>query len=163
MLDTVTHRIGQLSALVAALAFAVLLVALGAQFTAREVLGIGLIGADELARLAFVWCALFGASAAWCDDALHRIDLLSRNCSGLAARLLGLLCQGLIAGVLCYLIFYGWRMSLRAWPQTTSSLEISGGWTYLALPIAAALMLVVCLIRAAQLATASTPTAPQNP
>jgi len=150
MLAWVSRQIARLSVLIATVSFAVLLSALSIQFFAREVFSLGIIWADEVARLAFVWCALFGASAAWCDDALHRIDLLSRTARGWVARLIWLVCLALIAAVLIYLIYYGWRMSLRAWPQTTSTLQISAGWSYIPLPLTAALMLWVCLARLLQ-------------
>lgn len=129
------------------MAFLLLLGALLAGFVSREVLGRGLIGTDELARLSFVWCALFGASAAWSDDALHRIDLLTRQLQGLTARWCAWLRQAMISGVLLYLIYYGWLMMLRALDQTSSSLQISGIWIYLPLPIAATLMLVTSIGR----------------
>jgi gluconokinase len=143
----VTQAVGRLSVLTAATAFAVLLGALFAGFVSRELFGRGLIGADELARLSFVWCALFGASAAWRDNALHRIDLFTRNLHGFAARLTNAAAYALITGVLVYLVHYGWLMMQRALDQTTSTLQISGAWFYAPLPIAAGLMLVITIGR----------------
>lgn len=143
----VTQAVGRLSVATAATAFVVLLGALFAGFVSRELFGRGLIGADELARLSFVWCALFGASAAWRDNALHRIDLFTRDLQGFAARLTNAAAYALIAGVLLYLIYYGWLMMQRALDQTTSTLQISGVWFYAPLPIAAALMLLTTIVR----------------
>jgi len=143
----VTQAVGRLSVMTAATAFVVLLGALFAGFVSRELFGRGLIGADELARLSFVWCALFGASAAWRDNALHRIDLFTRDLQGFAARLTNSAAHALITGVLLYLIYYGWLMMQRALDQTTSTLQISGAWFYAPLPIAAALMLVTTIDR----------------
>ena len=141
------HGIGRLSVVTAAVAFLLLLSSLFAGFVSRELFSHGLIWSDELARLSFVWCALFGATAAWSTDALHRIDLLTRDLRGLPALLATAVANTLVGATLIYLIYYGWRMMSRALDQTTSTLEISGAWFYAPLPVAASLMLVITACR----------------
>ena len=141
------HGLGRLSVVTAAIAFLLLLGSLFTGFVSRELLNHGLIWSDELARLSFVWCALFGATAAWSRDALHRIDLVTRDLRGLPAMLTTAVANTLVAATLLYLIYYGWRMTSRALDQTTSTLEISGAWFYAPLPVAASLMLVITACR----------------
>ncbi len=139
--------VGRLSVVTAALAFVVLLSSLVCGFVSRELLTRGLVWSDELARLSFVWCALFGAAAAWSNDGLHRIDLFVRGLSASRHRLAALFSYALIVFVLLYLVNHGWSMTARAMGQTTSTLQISGAWFYVPLPAAAGLMLVTTLGR----------------
>lgn len=141
------RSIGRLSIATAAAAFVLLLASLFAGFVSREWFAHGLIWSDELARLSFVWCALFGATAAWCDHALHRIDLLVRHLQDNSRRTSLWVCHGLIGMVQVYLIVHGWIMMQRALDQTTSTLQISGAWLYAPLPLAASLMLMVTIGR----------------
>ncbi len=53
------------------------------------------------------------------------------------------LVQTMISIALVYLLWYGLAMLQRALDQTTETLEISGAWLYLPIPVMAAMMLVV--------------------
>lgn len=131
-----------LSLFISATAFVILLSSLLGQFVSRSVFNTGLIWADELARVCFVWCSFFGAVAAWQARALHRIDMLTRSLVGAVGSVVNRLVQLLISSALVYLIWYGSAMLWRALDQTTETLEISGAWLYLPVPLSAMLMLL---------------------
>lgn len=131
-----------LSLFISATSFVILLSSLLGQFVSRSVFNTGLIGADELARLCFVWCSFFGAVAAWQTRALHRIDMLTRSLDGAVGLIVNRMVSLLISAALVYLIWYGGAMFWRALDQTTETLEISGSWFYLPVPTAALLMLL---------------------
>jgi TRAP-type C4-dicarboxylate transport system permease small subunit len=124
-------------------AFTVLLMSLLGQFISRALFNTGLIWSDELARLCFVWCSFFGAVVAWQTQALHRIDMLMRRLTSAWRTLFERLVQTMISIALVYLLWYGLAMLQRALDQTTETLEISGAWLYLPIPVMAAMMLVV--------------------
>lgn len=132
------------SALVVSItAFTILLMSLLGQFVSRSLFNTGLIWSDELARICFVWCSFFGAVAAWQTQALHRIDMLTRRLTGAWRTLFERLVQTMISIALVYLLWYGLAMLQRALDQTTETLEISGAWLYLPIPVMATMMLAV--------------------
>jgi len=149
MLPKVLLRVsGGLSQAVSIAGFLILLTCLLGQFFFRTFLNTGLMWADELARLSFVWCALFGAVAAWHSGGLHRIDMFTRELTGIAQRATHWVVHGLVAATLLYLVWWGCVMVVRAFDQTTETLEISGAWLYIPIPAAATLMLLVTFMHA---------------
>lgn len=139
------------SALVVSItAFMILLMSLLAQFVSRSLFNTGLIWSDELARICFVWCSFFGAVAAWQTQALHRIDMLTRRLTGGRRAFVDRLVQMAISFALVYLLWHGLAMLHRARDQTTETLEISGAWLYLPIPVMATMMLVVTWLPSAQ-------------
>jgi TRAP-type C4-dicarboxylate transport system permease small subunit len=130
--------------------FLILLMSLLGQFISRSLFNTGLIWSDELARICFVWCSFFGAVAAWQTQALHRIDMLTRRLTGVWRGLVDCLVQVVISIALLYLLWHGLAMFERALDQTTETLEISGAWLYLPIPVMATMMLVVTWLPRAQ-------------
>ena len=118
-----------------------------AQFVGRAALGAGLHWTGELARFAFVWCALLGAAAAWQAGALHRVDILQRRLRGGPHRLLEAVVLLLVLAACAYLLHHGVRLTQRVVGQTSSTMEISMAWVYAAMPVSAAAMIAATLLR----------------
>lgn len=143
LMRSISQWILTVSLSISVVAFLILLASLLGQFVSRAVFNTGLIWSDELARICFVWCSLFGAVAAWQTRALHRIDMLTRHLTGAWRWTLDRLVQIVISSALIYLLRHGLAMMQRALDQTTETLEISGAWIYAPVPLVAVLMLVV--------------------
>jgi TRAP-type C4-dicarboxylate transport system permease small subunit len=153
MIDRIGRGLFRLEAGLAALFLCLIVFCVFGQFFGRTVLNLGLHWTGELARFAFVWCAMLGAAAALQTGALHRVDMLARRLAGPSRRALEGLVLGLVLFVLAYLMFYGIRMTQRVVPQLSSTMEISMAWVYAALPVAVAGMIVSTLLSLLRLAT----------
>ena len=116
-------------------------VCLVAQIAARSLFSVGLPWSGELARFLAVWCALFGATAAFADGSLHRIELVVARLAPPRQRLTLWFCRLAVLATLVAMLVSGIMMTLRAAPQLSSAMQISMAWVYAALPTTAVLML----------------------
>lgn len=105
---------------------------------------------EEAARYLMIWIVMLAGSLLVRDEQLVRVDFLDhlwprswlvwRNA---AFRLL-------LAGMLAVLVWQGWEQAVFSMNRTTTALQISWIWPYLAVPVGGALMLVQMLARAAE-------------
>lgn len=126
-----------------ALAAALVMVVTGSVI-ARYGFQVGLLWAEEVSRLTFVWVVFLGAHLALRRRAHLSITLLvDRLPSGprLAIRIAGTL---LVLAFLAVIVWYGVELVAQTWRfgRVTAMLGISAAWGYLAVPVAGALMFV---------------------
>lgn len=123
---------------------AVLVVVVTGSVVARYAFGIGLLWAEEVSRLTFVWVVFLGAYLA-----LRRrshlaitviVDRLSAGVRG-AIRFVGTL---LVLAFIGVIVWFGTLLVLQTWQfgRVTAMLGISAAWGYLAVPVAGVLMFV---------------------
>ena len=114
---------------------------------ARYVLEVGILWAEEVSRLLFVWVVFLGSYVALRRKAHMAIDILadrlapaSRDRLMLAARLVVLVFLAVIA-------WAGGRLVLTTleFGRVTPILGISAAWAYLSVPVAAVLMVMETL------------------
>lgn len=102
---------------------------------------------EEAARYLMIWIVMLSGSLLVRDDQLVRVDFLDylwpqsllvwRN---VAFRLL-------LACMLAVLVWQGWDQAVFGMRRTTTALQISWFWPYLAIPVGGALMLIQMLAR----------------
>lgn len=143
------HGIGTLVEWITVILTATLVVLVSTNVFARYVLEIGLLWAEELSRLTFVWTVFLGAYLALRRNSHLSITFVTDRLPLRARQLI------IAAGTLLTLIFLGVLMwgGLRLVLQTlqfgrvTPILGISAAWGYLSVPLAALLMLLETLRR----------------
>jgi len=107
---------------------AVMVAVVSAQVVARYGFNTGIGWADEVARLAFVWCVFLGMAVAVRARAHIGLDLLTANAirplRAVLGRVVPLACAALS-------LLVAWESALIAagqWDERMISLELSSGW-----------------------------------
>ncbi|WP_454019625.1 TRAP transporter small permease [Azospirillum sp. Marseille-Q6669] len=146
---------------------AVLVTLVTANVFARYALEVGLLWAEEVSRLLFVWVVFLGSWVALRRKAHMAIDVVAERlpaASRAAVVLLGQLC---VLVFLCVVAWAGYRLVMTTldFGRATPILGISAAWGYLAVPVAAALMALEVLreLIASVAASARTGAAAQGP
>lgn len=109
---------------------------------ARYVFGLGVLWAEEVSRLLFVWVVFLGAYIALCRRAHMAIVMVVDALPHMPRRLVRALGWGLVMVFLLVLAFSGYRLvaSTLGFGRTTPILGISAAWAYMSVPVSAALM-----------------------
>jgi TRAP-type C4-dicarboxylate transport system permease small subunit len=109
---------------------------------ARYVFGLGVLWAEEVSRLMFVWVVFLGAYIALCRKGHMAIVMVVDALPDMPRRLVRALGWVLVLVFLVVLAFSGYRLvaSTLGFGRTTPILGISAAWAYLSVPVAAALM-----------------------
>jgi TRAP-type transport system small permease protein len=121
---------------VMAVLLAVMTLLAGAQIVGRFVFGYSIFWSDELARFLLVWVSFLGLTIGVRRGAHPGIDSLVRALPPRGSRVvLGL---AVLLSLLFFLVmvWYGGALTLRTWPQWSTSLGIRMGIPYLAVPVA---------------------------
>lgn len=136
-----------LASLIARLMLIAVVIMLVVQVILRFGFSYSLPWPEEAARYLMIWIVMLSGSLLVRDDQLVRVDFLDylwpsawlvwRNA---AFRLL-------LSAMLCVLVWQGWDQAMFAVRRTTTALQISWFWPYLAIPVGGALMLVQMLAR----------------
>jgi len=128
------------------LAFAALIITVGLQVFARNVLRVPLIWTLDVAQLLFSWLIFVGAAIAYRKGAHYTVDVIPARwrSAGIALEVVGVLAALLVIYVL---VVPGWTNVLIRSTGSISSLDISLMWTVLPLPISGLLMLVFLIER----------------
>jgi len=102
---------------------------------------------EEAARYLMIWIVMLAGSLLVRDDQLVRVDFLDGFWpkSWLVWR--NAIFRVLLAAMLCVLVWQGWEQADFATRRTTTALQISWFWPYLAIPVGGALMLIQMLAR----------------
>jgi TRAP-type transport system small permease protein len=111
----------------------------------RYVLQDALSWTEEFSKFLMIWMALMGSPIALQLGAHVGIDALPNALKGRAHFVLLLITQLIILSLLTICIKEGTALTLLAGRQTASSLELSLGWIYMAMPLGAALMFLVAI------------------
>ena len=117
---------------------ALLVVAVAGEVVFRYAIQQSLIFSDELARYLFIWATFLGASLALRRGQHIGLEL------GLHARsrLLRLAVRIMVGAFLVVLLWTSTELVPTMWAQRSTTLGISMGWIFLALPVGALLMLL---------------------
>lgn len=140
-----------------------LVVLVSANVFARYALKIGVLWAEELSRLAFVWIVFLGAYVALCRKGHMALEVGVQKLAPAAQRPVLILSRVLVLVFLGVVVWSGAQLVATTlhYGRQLPMLGISAGWGYLSVPVAAALMFVEVLrsIRADSdpAATAATP------
>ena len=118
-----------------------------AQVIMRYVFNDSFFGAEELARFLFTWFIFLSATIG-VDRGIHfAMDVIVRT---LPARLqagLALLVHAIVLGILAVLVVQGLELAVRNWRQSSSALGVPLSVPNAAIPLAAAVMILVVLRR----------------
>ncbi len=123
------------------IAFAALIVTVGLQVLARNILHEPMIWTGDIAQLLFTWLIFLGAGAGLRTGSHYTVDLLPMH-RPLVKAFTGW--TGLISGVLVALIMLvnGWELAVIRSAAPIQSVGISRFWMYLPIPLCGAVMLL---------------------
>jgi len=119
-------------------AFAGLVVTVGLQVLARNVLKIPLIWTPDVAQILFTWLIFVGAALAYRRGAHYAIDLVPDGMPRLG-RALDLVSDAAALLVVFVMVRYGAMLTEMRASGEIASLGISAAWGYLAIPVGGAL------------------------
>lgn len=113
---------------------------------ARFVLKISTPYAEELTRLAMVWCIFFGSSLAVRFNGHAKLDAVLKKLPGVLQLVMKILIQLAIAILSFVIMYYGMIITIKAWPDRTTSLAYPFGVFYLPAVICGFLMMVYAIV-----------------
>lgn len=111
----------------------------------RYVLGSALAWTEEVSKFLMIWMALMGAPVGLHLGTHVGIDALKAALKGRSHFSLLLLGQLIILSLLWVWIKEGIAMTMMARMQTASSVDLSLGWVYLAIPVGSFMMLMIAI------------------
>ncbi|MEM8663293.1 MAG: TRAP transporter small permease [Pseudomonadota bacterium] len=114
--------------------FAALVVTVGLQVLARNVIKIPLIWTLDVAQLLFAWLIFVGAALAYRRGAHYRIDIVPEGRTGIS-RVLNLLSDVAALAVVFVLVRYGFTITQMRSRGEVPSLGISEAWFYASIPV----------------------------
>jgi TRAP-type C4-dicarboxylate transport system permease small subunit len=151
----VTRALRAAERLLDALAVLLFLVMFGlvlAQVVCRYLLNDPLVWSEELARYLFVWVAFLGWTVAARRDRHIAVTMLRDRLPSAGARWMALLGEAAVALFAVVLAREGLAMTARSWNVPSVTLPVGFAVVYLAVPVAAAVVLLASLGRIAALA-----------
>lgn len=124
-----------------------LVLLVSANVFARYALQVGILWAEELSRLAFVWVVFLGAYVALCRKGHMALEIGVEKLAPSARRPVLILSRILVLVFLAVVVWSGAQLvgSTLTYGRHLPMLGISAGWGYLSVPVAAALMLLEVL------------------
>lgn len=141
MFDRLCGWVARSAEAVLALGFGLLVLTVGLQVFARNILKIPMIWTSDLALLLFSWLIFVGAACAFRRGAHYSVDILPEHWAS-ARRWLDLIGYALAGIVIYVLLVHGWELaSIRA-SGTVQSLNISRFWMFVPIPLGGALMVL---------------------
>lgn len=112
----------------------------------RNLLSFSFPWSEELTRYLLVWLSMLGAVVLLRRDDHIRLEILTERLPAQAAAALDLLLRVLVLGFLVVLLQQSWIAALARGATRAPALGITLTWPYLAIPVAAALMILVNLV-----------------
>ncbi|WP_027134459.1 TRAP transporter small permease [Geminicoccus roseus] len=112
----------------------------------RNMLGFSFAWSEELTRFLLVWLSMLGAAVLLRRDDHIRLNLLQSRLGPKAQLVLSAVLRVLVLGFLVILVQQSWTASLARQVTHAPALGISLFWPYLAIPVAAAIMVFVTLV-----------------
>lgn len=103
---------------------------------------------EEAARYLMIWIVMLSGSLLVRDDQLVRVDFLDNLWPQSLLVWRNATFRLLLAAMLGVLVWQGWEQAAFAMRRTTTALQISWFWPYLAIPVGGGLMLIQMLARA---------------
>ncbi|GLY32432.1 TRAP transporter small permease [Kineosporia sp. NBRC 101731] len=116
--------------------FAALVLDVGWQVFARQVLNAPSGWSEELAKYLFIWVGLLGGALVFGERGHVAADLAVQRAPEKVQRVTAVVVQiAILAFAVLTLIWGGYRVVHLTWDQTLTGLPVHVGWMYLALPI----------------------------
>ena len=102
----------------------------------------------EVCTTLLVWITFVGGAVALLDNGHMCVDLVMNKISSQGVKkVLGVIGSlAMLAFAVCG-AFGGWKLAMRTWNMTTTTLQIPAGILYLAFPVGCVLIALVCLRR----------------
>lgn len=121
-----------------------LVVLVVANVAARYLFETGILWAEEVSRLLFVWVVFLGAYIALCRKGHMAIVMVLERLPDRARRAVEVAGLILVAVFLTVVAFSGFRLAIATYGfgRVTPILGISAAWAYLSVPVAALLMTI---------------------
>jgi len=108
----------------------------------RYLLTRSLLWAEEFSRFLFLWTAFIGAAVAVGKGAHFSLKSLADSLPRPARRAAGIASVLAVFALALLFVIEGWKLARFAAPQTSTVLDISRFWFYLAIPVGGVLMLL---------------------
>lgn len=101
----------------------------------RGFAGFDLAWSLEVTSFLLLWTTFLGCSAAIARGAHMRVTEIAEGLfPGIRLRILNMVINAIVAGLLLLLIVIGWQISIRTWDQTTTVLYWPMGLLYASMP-----------------------------
>lgn len=126
----------------------VLIFAVGANVAGRYLFNFSLAWADELSRFLFIWIIFVGAALAYFRGEHISVDYLVEKLPNRVALAVSIL-KNLIIFVILIVILRGAWQVIATSPGSSALLGVPLNWINVSVPIAAGLMLTMCLYQTA--------------
>lgn len=97
---------------------------------------------EEIMRRLLIWCVMLGVVVAFRRGALVSVDLMLRTSRGTWRKIVRALIAVSSLAFLAVLVWYGAKLAWLVRFQTFSSVEVSMGYAYAALPVGALLSML---------------------
>ena len=141
----VLNKIVDATAFVTSVVARLMLIAVATMLVVQVVLRYGfsysLPWPEEASRYLMIWIVMLAGSLLVKDDQLVRVDFLDHLWPENWLVYRNAIFRLFLAGLLVALAWEGWGQAIFAWHRTTTALQISWFWPYLAVPVGAVLML----------------------
>ncbi|GLY17978.1 C4-dicarboxylate ABC transporter permease [Kineosporia sp. NBRC 101677] len=134
--------------------FAALVLDVGWQVFARQVLNAPSGWSEELAKYLFIWVGLLGGALVFGERGHVAADLAVQRAPEKVQRVTAVLVQiAILAFAILALIWGGYRVVHLTWDQTLTGLPVNVGWMYLALPISGVITVVYTIYHMIHIST----------
>lgn len=147
-LEKTAEILGWTASVVARLMVLFIAIILFVQVILRYVFLYSLPWPEEASRYLMIWAVMLGGSILVKDEQLVTVDFLDSFWSPRLLVYRNILFRLLLAVLLATLLWYGVDLATFSMNRTTTALQISWFWPYLAIPVGAALMLFHMLVLA---------------
>lgn len=128
----------------------------------RYVLNSPLAWSEELASMLFAWLTFIGAYVGIRSRSHIRIDTLVVFLSPTLQRRLNRLADLGVLLLLLVFVWQGFSLTLTTWSLEFPAMEISRGYLYVSLPVAACLMIIALILGWRQMWGANAPRTPDK-
>jgi TRAP-type transport system small permease protein len=145
LLRSVAAAIGAAAGAVAGLAFLALFVVNMAQIIRRTFFEGGWIWVTDFSQLVFLWMVMLGTVAAYHARAHIVVDFLVAKLSGVSELAVATLVRGIELALFGYLLVGGLDVARNRGGIAYIQLGVPTSWGFYALPVAAALLIVIAL------------------
>jgi TRAP-type C4-dicarboxylate transport system permease small subunit len=116
------------------------------QVGGRYLFGVGAVWIPDLTRLLFIWMVFLGTALMHQRKRHLVIDVLLLKCPGPARRMIEALIAVGMLGLAGVMAVVGWRIMEIRMDIPYTGLEIPTGYAYLAVPVAAAMIVLISVV-----------------
>ncbi|MFZ4759239.1 MAG: TRAP transporter small permease [Burkholderiaceae bacterium] len=112
----------------------------------RYVLNDSIFWAEEFVRSTMIWGVMLASALVAAQRAHIRVELLESWLPPLGRRIVLQACDVLTLAFCAILVYAGWELVDRTWFQRSPMLDIPKWWVYVAIPVGAALEVLLMLL-----------------